>query len=73
MFRNESQNKIYNLHQEIEKYSKYESQLILLAFVIQFVIFMVMVNLDSSSLGWIQTTDQHTIKIKIIGKITLKM
>jgi len=39
--RNESQNKIYNLHQEIEKYSKYESQLILLAFVIQFVIFMV--------------------------------
>ena len=39
--RNKSQNKIYNLHQEIEKYSKYESQLILLAFVIQFVIFLV--------------------------------
>ena len=28
---------------------------------------MVIVNLDSNSLGGIQTTDQHTIKIKIIS------
>ena len=34
---------------------------------------MVIVNLASNSLGSTQTTDQQTIKIKIIGKITLKI
>ena len=34
---------------------------------------MVIVNLASNSFGSTQTTDQQTIRIKIIGKITLKM